>query len=57
MERKESWLTMPLEISSRSESDKAKLDRLRGAGRIPPLGDSKPKIEDYSRSKSRPIEL
>src|ERR1039457_4230388 len=48
---------MPLEISSRSESVSANLERCRGAGRIPPLGANRPKIEPEGLSNTRPIDL
>lgn len=49
--------TSPRDISSRSESVNAKQERLRGLGRIPPVGDKIPKTEDDSLSNERPIEL
>jgi hypothetical protein len=49
--------TIPLDISSRSDSDSANPDRCLCGGRIPPLGDNRPNIEDDSLSNTRPIEL
>src|ERR1700690_2091782 len=48
---------MPLEISSRSESVSANLERCRGEGRIPPLGANMPKIEPEGLSNTRPIDF
>jgi hypothetical protein len=45
----------PLEISSRSESDKAKRERLRFGGRIPPVIDNMRDIEEWFLSKSPSI--
>jgi hypothetical protein len=49
--------TIPLDISSRSDNVNAIADRFRSGGRIPPLGDNRPNIEDDSLSNTRPIEL
>jgi hypothetical protein len=45
-----------LDMSSRSESDKAKRERLRCGGRIPPVRDIIPEIEEWFLSKSLAIE-
>jgi hypothetical protein len=49
--------TIPLDISSRSDNVNAIADRFRSGGRIPPLGDNRPNIDDDSLSNKRPIEL
>jgi hypothetical protein len=47
--------TRPREISSRSGSESASLDRVRGGGRMPPLGARTEKIEEWPRSNRRPM--
>src|SRR3981081_1789207 len=48
---------MPLDISSRSESVSANRERRRGAGRIPPYGDTWKQIDDDGLPNARPIAL
>src|SRR6476646_11073028 len=48
---------MPLDISSRSESVSANRERRRGAGRIPPYGDTWKYIDDDGFPNARPIAL
>jgi hypothetical protein len=57
MARIDSPPTIPLDISSRSDSVNANADRFLSVGRMPPVGDNRPNIEDDSRSNTRPIEL
>jgi hypothetical protein len=49
--------TVPLEISSRSERVRLRLDRLRIGGRMPPMGARILKIEEDGRSNNRPIDF
>ncbi len=51
IERNDCFVTRPREISSRSMRLKAHLDRLRSAGRIPPVRAKCGKIEDDARLK------
>jgi len=55
--RKGSLTLRPRDISSRSERLSARLQRLRSAGLMPPVGDITENIDDGSRSNLRPIEL
>ena len=43
--------TMLLDISSLSARDRESLDRLRSGGRMPPVGDNWPYIDEDGRSK------
>src|SRR4029077_5853576 len=47
----------PREISSRSVSVSASLERRRGGGRMPPVGQMCAKIDDEFLPKTRPIDL
>jgi hypothetical protein len=55
--RNECPCTNPREISSRSASVSASLERRRGDGRIPPLGLMCAKIEDEVLPNTRPIDF
>ena len=55
--RNECSLTNPREISSRSASVNASLERRRGGGRMPPVGLMCEKIEPELLPKTRPIDL
>ena len=49
--------TVPLEISSRSDRVRTRLDLLRRGERMPPVGANMLKIEEEGRSNNRPIEV
>ena len=57
IERMDKSATALLEISSRSERVRTRLDRLRIGGRMPPVGANMLKIEEDGRSNNRPIEV
>jgi len=48
MVRKDKWQAISLEIFTRSQSVSANRKRFRDNGRIPPVGDNKPNIEEDS---------
>jgi len=54
--RKDRCAPSPPEISSRSQCVNAGRDLVCASGRIPPVRDSKGKIDDELRSSPRPIE-
>ena len=54
--RIDKWMATPLEISSRSERAKAKLERILFGGRIPPVRPKMRAIDGWCRSKRLAIE-
>ena len=57
IERSDWPATTPREISSRSDRLNDRLERLRFAGRMPPVCDRMFCIDEWLRPKWRPIEL